>query len=322
MPAAPKPAPAPEAPGKSSARPADPDLADSPSALDRLATWSQLSLPHHPLSRAMHALARSRNALLRRALIGYFLHRFGIDLSEAEREEPARYRSLNDFFTRALKPGARPLDPDPRALLSPVDGSVSQAGTLSGNSLLQAKDHRFDLAALLGGSEERAAPFRDGSFATLYLSPRDYHRVHAPVDMRVRELVYVPGRLFSVNPATTRALPRLFARNERLAVLAETPAGPLALVMVGALFVGSIELVWAGELTPPPGRRIRSWSYGQAAERPELARGAELGRFNLGSTVILVFGRDAVDVNEELLPGARLRMGESIGRMRERSAEI
>jgi phosphatidylserine decarboxylase len=188
---------------------------------------------------------------------------------------------------------------------------VSQAGVAAGAALFQAKGRTFDLVRLLGGSAERAAPFRGGSFATLYLSPRDYHRIHMPLAGTLREMVCVPGRLFSVSPATTRTVPELFARNERVAAVFDTDAGPLALVLVGAVFVGSIETVWHGVVTPPREREVRRWEYPLGAVR--LEKGQELGRFNMGSTVIVLFGKDAVRWRPELVPERRVRMGETVG---------
>jgi phosphatidylserine decarboxylase len=201
-----------------------------------------------------------------------------------------------------------------RVVCCPVDGAVSQIGVADDDRLLQAKGRTFSLAALLGGDPERARPFRGGAFATLYLSPRDYHRIHMPLAGRLREMVHVPGKLFSVSPLTTRVVPELFARNERVAALFDTPAGPMAVVLVGAINVASIETVWAGAITPPLGKTVRRWSYppnGEGAVR--LDKGAELGRFNMGSTVILLFGRDAVRWEPAIRAGATVRMGQGLG---------
>ena len=280
--------------------------------IDHCKAIPQRFLPHHLLSSGMHALARSRNRLIRKGLIRFFLRRFNIDLSAAEIQDPDAFATFNDFFTRALRAGARTIAVGDKVLVSPVDATISQLGRLEDGAILQAKGKHFDVVNLLGGDETRAQPFRDGSFATLYLSPRDYHRIHMPIDGTLREMVYVPGRLFSVSPATTRALPGLFARNERVALLFDTDQGPLALVLVGALFVGSIETVWAGEITPPPGRRTRRWQYDPKSGPGRIAKGEEIGRFNMGSTVIVLTGPDALRWESRLQPGQHLALGERI----------
>jgi phosphatidylserine decarboxylase len=262
----------------------------------------------------MEKLTRSRARWFKDPLIRWFSRAYRIDWDEAQFRSPGAYPTFNAFFTRELRPGARPVDPAPRAVVSPVDAAVSQAGVAGGAALFQAKGRTFDLVRLLGGSADRAAPFRGGPFATLYLSPRDYHRIHMPLAGTLREMVCVPGRLFSVSPATTRVVPELFARNERVAALFDTAAGPLALVLVGAVFVGSIETVWHGVVTPPRERQVRRWAYPEGAIR--LEKGQELGRFNMGSTVITLFGKDAARWRPELVPGRRVRMGEAIADVR------
>lgn len=252
---------------------------------------------------------------VKNTLIGRFLRRYDVDMREAQIEDPLAYESFNDFFTRALKPDARPLDATPGAVLCPADGSVSQAGRIVGGRIFQAKNHHFDLLDLLGGDAERAAPFTDGSFATIYLSPRDYHRVHMPVSGVLREMVYVPGRLYSVNPLTARSVPGLFARNERVVCIFDTPAhGPMALVLVGAMIVASVQTVWAGRIAPHrPDLVVTRYQGAQAAQ---LAQGAEMGRFLLGSTVVALFGRDRVDWTDLAEPGGAVRMGQALGRAR------
>jgi len=279
---------------------------------DRLRTLPQYVLPHHLLSRGVWRLTRWRAPWFKRWAIRRYVRTFDLDLSEAEVEDLEAYPHVNSFFTRALKPRARPIDPDPAAVVSPVDGTVSQAGAVREGRLIQAKGHAFSLAELFADAEW-ARRMEGGRFATLYLSPRDYHRVHAPLDLRLLEMIHVPGRIFSVNPRTTRSVPRLFARNERVVAFFDSPAGPLAVVLVGAIFVSSIETVWAGEVTPPAGRRVRRWDYRERDLR--YARGMEIGRFNMGSTVILVAPRGGLEWNEDLKPGRRLRMGRAIGRL-------
>lgn len=277
---------------------------------DQLKTLWQYPLPQHALSRLTHRLARSRNRVLKNWLIHAFIRRFKVDLSEAVRTAPTAYISFNDFFTRALRPDARPVAPEPEAIACPVDGRISQIGYIERNFILQAKGRGFTTEELLGDAAT-AARFADGAFATLYLSPRDYHRVHMPLDGSLRHMRHIPGRLFSVNPPAVRRVPRLFARNERISSIFDTPAGAMAVVLVGALNVGSIETVWAGELTPPRGRQIRDWAY--QPREVHLQKGAEAGRFNLGSTVVLLFERECVRWDTDLVADDRLLTGQRLG---------
>lgn len=293
----------------------DPTAVDAPATLgDHLRNLPQYLLPQRVLTRLTYRLARVRTPWFKDALIRGFARRFRVDLSEALDPDPRAYRDFNAFFTRSLKPEARPVAPGDRVVCCPVDGTVSRIGLADADTLVQAKGRSFSLTALLGGDPERARPFRNGAFATLYLSPRDYHRIHMPLAGRLREMIHVPGKLFSVSPLTTRMVSDLFARNERVAALFDTPAGPMALVLVGAINVASIETVWAGTITPPLGKIIRQWSYppnGEGAVR--LDKGAELGRFNMGSTVILLFGPGAVCWEPGLQAGMAVRMGRWLG---------
>ena len=282
--------------------------------IDRLLkVWPQYILPHHLLSRAMHFLARLQGGALSHAAIRFVVKSYGVDLAEAERENVQDYASFNDFFTRTLKSSARPLDDAPEAVVSPVDGTVSQAGEIHDGRVFQAKGREFTTAELLG-DEELAATFDNGEFATIYLSPRDYHRIHMPCDGTLLRMTHIPGRLFSVNPLTTRSVPRLFARNERVVTIFDTPFGRMAQVLVGAIFVSSIETVWAGEVTPPAGQYIRSWKYGprEAAGEVHLGKGDEMGRFNMGSTVILLFEPRAVKLAESFLEAQKVQLGQRI----------
>lgn len=282
---------------------------------DWLKAWPQYPLPQHMLSRVVHRLARNESPGFKRWLIRAFARRFRVDMSEALTPDLDSYASFNAFFTRALRADARPLAAAGAAC--PVDGSVSQRGTIHDGRIFQAKGRSFSTLELVGGNEDIAQHFTDGSFATLYLSPRDYHRIHMPLDGHLRQMVHVPGRLFSVNPPTTRAVPRLFARNERVVTVFDTPAGPMALVLVGALFVASIETVWAGEVTPPHGRQIRRWDYPAAGDGSvKLARGEEMGRFNMGSTVIVLFGQDAAGWAPEIEADAPVRVGQALAQVR------
>lgn len=269
-------------------------------------------LPQHGISRVIHALARWRWRPWKNLLIRSFTRIFAVNVSEAANAGPEPYESFNAFFTRALTPGVRPLDDTPGVVVSPVDGHVSEAGTVTAGRLIQAKGRDYGVTELLGGDTAIAEPFLDGCFATLYLSPRDYHRIHMPVAGTLERMLHVPGRLFGVSRPLVRHIPGLFARNERVVTLFETSHGPMAMVLVGAIGVGSIETVWAGEVTPPRGHRIRSWDYRHAPI--ELAAGDEMGRFNMGSTVIVLFANPAVEWNAELIAEQPVQMGCAIGK--------
>jgi phosphatidylserine decarboxylase len=268
----------------------------------------QQLLPLHALSRAMHRLARSRQPLLRKVFVRSVLKAYPqIDLGEAAQPDPGAYESFNAFFTRALRPGARPVASGPGEIACPVDGTLSQLGAIESGSLVQAKGMSYTSAALLADAGA-AVRYAGGSFACLYLAPYNYHRIHMPVDGRLLATRYVPGTLFSVNAATARTIPNLFARNERVVCEFETATGPLALVLVGALFVGSIETVYAGEINRPAvrGGGVRDIASGNGLQ---FARGQEIGRFNMGSTVVALFGR-GVRFADRLGPGAAVRCGQ------------
>jgi phosphatidylserine decarboxylase len=277
----------------------------------------QYLLPQHLLSRLMYRLARLEAAPFPWFSIRAFVRLNCVDLSEAEHSDPSDYPSLAAFFTRALRPGVRPLDPDPAAVISPVDGKISQLGTIHGGHLIQAKWHDYTVGDLLDGETAVSRQFDGGTFATIYLSPRDYHRVHMPLAGDLTEMSYAGGRLFSVNRMTAELVPGLFARNERVMSLFDTEVGPMAMVLVGAIFVGGIETVWAGEVTPAmPGVWSRRHNYRIDSPHVRLERGEEMGRFNLGSTVILLFPPGAVTWDESLTPGDEVRMGQRIGTRR------
>ncbi|MEJ2895974.1 archaetidylserine decarboxylase [Bordetella avium] len=277
---------------------------------DQIFIASQHLAPHHLVSRGMGLLADSRIPALKNAMISRFVQRYNVDMSEALVEDPLAYPCFNDFFTRALKPDARPLDDDSANVLSPADGTISQLGPIREGRIFQAKGHSFGLTALLGGDAERAAPFEGGDFATIYLSPRDYHRVHMPVTGTLREMVHVPGRLFSVNPLTANTVPDLFARNERVVCIFDTAYGPMAVILVGAMIVASVETVWAGLVTPHK-REVRSTRYGPQ-EPIVLERGAEMGRFKLGSTAIVLFGPGRIRWFDTPSVRGPIRMGETL----------
>ncbi|MHB8816956.1 MAG: archaetidylserine decarboxylase, partial [Steroidobacteraceae bacterium] len=250
---------------------------DSPTLRARLFVAMQYLLPQHFLSRQVHRLARSRLKPVKNALIGAFVRHFRPDMSDAADPEPRDYPSFNAFFTRSLRPGARPCDPDRRALSSPVDGTVSQIGRLDGSALLQAKGHGYSVEALLGGASGWAERFVGGSFATLYLAPYNYHRIHMPAAAALRAAWFIPGKLFSVNAATAAAVPGLFARNERVVCAFEEGPLAFALALVGALFVGSIATVWHGEVTPCSPRRAADLPLDTGRAPMRLERGAEMG---------------------------------------------
>lgn len=273
----------------------------------------QYPLPHHALSRVMHKLTRCQNVAFKNAFINTIVKLYKVNLDEAQEPNPAAYPSFNAFFTRTLKPEVRALCQEPGALLCPADGAVSQIGDISAGRIFQAKGKDFSAVELLGGDAERAKPFENGKFATIYLSPRDYHRLHMPLQGALREMIHVPGRLFSVNAATANTVPNLFARNERVAAIFDTEAGPMALVLVGAVFVASIETVWHGEVTPPAGTEVRVWDYSE--DVLVLDKGAEMGRFNMGSTIIVLFGENAVGWEEVLKAGDVVRMGQKLGQV-------
>jgi phosphatidylserine decarboxylase len=275
-----------------------------------LFVWFQYLLPQHALSRLVLRATRVRAPWFKNALIRAFLKLYTIDMSEAVQPEALRYASFNEFFTRALRADVRSLARESREIACPVDGAISELGKIEGTSLLQAKGRHYTLEELLA-SRGWAGHFAGGSFATLYLAPFNYHRVHMPLKGRLRETVYVPGRLFSVNAVTASRVPRLFARNERVLTWFDTDFGEFALVLVGALNVGSIATVWAGDITPAP-RRVASVL---PAQDISLEKGEELGRFNMGSTVILLFQKDRARWHDELRAGASVRLGQSLGRL-------
>ena len=281
----------------------------------RLFVALQYLLPQHALSRLVHAVARSDLPLLKNALIRAFCNHFRPDMSAAEEGNPLSYPSFNAFFTRALRAGARPGDPDPAAIASPVDGSVSQVGRLDGSWLVQAKEHAYTLESLLADEPAWAAAFRGGSFATLYLAPFNYHRVHMPLAGTLRAAWYVPGQLFSVNATTAAAVPGLFARNERVVCVFDTPAFSFAVVLVGALFVGSMSTVWHDEVTPRAPRHKCALPVDASRAPLALARGAELGRFNMGSTVILLLPPGRGAWRASLRAGEQVQVGTTLGQL-------
>lgn len=278
--------------------------------MQKLFIASQYLLPQHLLSRAVGRLAASETPWLKNAFIRWFAQRYNIDMTEAANADLTSYPSFNAFFTRALRAGARPIDQAAQSIVCPADGAVSQAGRIENGRILQAKGQWYSALELLGGDKELAATFDDGDFATIYLSPRDYHRVHMPITGRLQRTIYIPGDLFSVNQTTADNVPRLFARNERLVCLFETACGPVAVILVGAMIVAGIETVWAGQSAPTTQRQIHCETPTAAVS---LDKGAEMGRFKLGSTVILLFGKDVMSWRDSFTAGTAVRMGEAIG---------
>lgn len=269
--------------------------------MDKFKVGLQYWIPQHGLTRLMGKLASAKAGVLTTAVIRWFIRHYRINMDEALHSDPKHYATFNDFFTRELRPDARPLVEDEQVLVHPADACVSQFGQIQEGQLIQAKGHSYSAQALLGGDAELAQRFEQGLFATLYLSPRDYHRVHMPCDGTLREMIYVPGELFSVNPLTAENVPNLFARNERVVCIFDTPFGLMAQVLVGATIVGSIELVWAGTVTPPRGNSVYRWQYpAQGDKAIRLQKGQEMGRFKLGSTVINLFENNRLQFDESM----------------------
>jgi phosphatidylserine decarboxylase len=280
-----------------------------PLVSDRRKVLPQYVLPKRGLTAFAGRVASRERGPTTTRLVRWFVRKYGVDLSEAVESDPAAYASFNEFFTRALKPGARPIA---RAdLVCPVDGTISQFGAIEHDQVLQAKGHRYSTTALVGGDHALAERFHDGTFATLYLSPKDYHRIHMPCDGTLVRMIHVPGSLFSVNPVTARGVPRLFARNERVVCVFESDLfGLFVLTLVGATIVGSMATVWHGVVNPPRVRRVREWQYPERAV--QLKQGEEMGRFLLGSTVVLLFPKRALRFNPRWQPGATIRLGEAM----------
>ncbi|EPR0416074.1 archaetidylserine decarboxylase [Enterobacter hormaechei] len=279
---------------------------------NRLFVLAQYLVPQHLLSQLTGYVARNRVHWFKTRLINAFIARYGVDMRAARGETAEDYENFNAFFTRRLKVHLRPIATRPQDIASPADGTVGQFGTLESDTLVQAKGHKYSLQDLLGGDTERALPFINGEYATIYLSPRDYHRVHMPLTGTLREMVYIPGKLFSVNSVTTGAVPRLFARNERVVCRFDTEQGPLAIVLVGAMIVSSIHTVWHG-LVSPHADMIQTFTYLETDNTAiRLNKGDELGHFMLGSTVIMLFGANQMQWDKALLSGQSINFGEAM----------
>ncbi|MEG1325314.1 MAG: archaetidylserine decarboxylase [Janthinobacterium sp.] len=278
---------------------------------DRLAVLPQYLLPKGALTNFAGRIAGAKGGAMTTRLIRWFVGRYNVNMDEALDPDITHYTSFNDFFTRALRPDARPLAQ--ADYVCPVDGRISQFGTIDKDQIFQAKGHNFSTTALVGGDAALAAQFEHGSFANLYLSPRDYHRIHMPCDGRLTRMIYVPGELFSVNPTTARGIPGLFARNERVVCVFDTANGPFVMTLVGATIVGSMATVWHGVVNPPRTGQVRDWSY--ANDNVVLKQGDELGRFLLGSTVVMLFPKDTVAFNANWQPAGPVQLGEVMGNL-------
>ena len=281
----------------------------NPVIKEKLLSWLFIALPHHLVSRLVFHLTRFRGPLVK-PMIRWFVKTYKVDMSDALHEELDDYITFNDFFVRALKPSARPLAIQENAIACPADGRVSECGEIMNGYMLQAKNQFFSVEDLIGGDKNLAKMFMGGRFATIYLAPHNYHRIHMPINGRLKQMIHVPGRLFSVAPWTVRQVSRLFARNERLVCLFSTPSGPMAIILVGAINVAAIETVWSGLVTPPKGKKISEYDYSHTTK--DFSKGAEIGRFNMGSTVILLT-TEKVNWSKGLKAGQPLMMGQAIG---------
>lgn len=288
---------------------------------EKLFAVLQYLTPQHALSRTAGYIARSEHPWIKNTFIRWFAKRYDIDMSLALEEDPLAYKSFNDFFTRALKPGARPIDTASNSIVCPADGAISQLGDIADGRIFQAKGQTYTARELLGGDSALAAEFAGGTFATVYLSPRDYHRVHMPYTGKLRRMIVVPGDLFSVNNATANQVPRLFSRNERAVTIFDTDIGPMAVVLVGAMIVAGIETVWAGDVAPIK-RQIQTTDYSDTPSTITLDKGVEMGRFKLGSTAVVLFAKDKMKWSEHYTAGAPTLMGAAMGNVQPAQAEL
>lgn len=277
--------------------------------MSKLFCLLQSCLPQHGLTRLIGYFANLKCPTFKNWLIHRFIKTYDVNMAEAIEPDYTKYSSFNAFFTRHLKPELRPIDADDKAIISPVDGGICYFGSIQKGQLFQAKDHNYSLTALLGGDESLAQQYQEGAAITLYLAPRDYHRIHQPFSGKLRSMIYVPGKLFSVNLVTQANIPGLFARNERVICEFDTAFGPMAVIFVGAMIVGSISTTWQGVVTPHRPRVIRRWDY---PEKTEIEKGQELGFFSLGSTVILLFPKNKIEWSETLALNAPIKLGQKI----------
>ncbi|MEZ8859755.1 archaetidylserine decarboxylase [Vibrio sp. 10N.247.311.51] len=278
--------------------------------MDKIKVGLQYWIPQHGLTRLVGKLASAKAGGLTTAIINWFIKQYKVNMDEALHSDPKHFKTFNEFFVRELKEGMRPIAEGESVIVHPADARVSQFGPITDGQLIQAKGHNYSARELLGGDAALADEFKDGEFATLYLSPSDYHRVHMPCDGTLRQMIYVPGDLFSVNPLTAENVPNLFARNERVVCIFDTEFGPMAQVLVGATIVGSIEQVWAGTITPPRGNSVYKWDYpAQGDKAIILKKGEEMGRFKLGSTVINLFAKDTIKFDDTMQNGEKTVLG-------------
>jgi len=278
---------------------------------ERIKIAMQYAMPKHAISRLVGKLAAAKMGWLTTKLIDVFIKVYNINMSEAKLKNASDFATFNDFFTRELEEGARTIDQDADTLCYPVDGAISQQGDIVEGKLIQAKGFDYSLTSLLGGDARTAAPFQQGKFSCIYLAPKDYHRIHMPMAATLREMIYVPGELFSVNPLTANNVPDLFARNERVVTIFDTEHGALAMVLVGATIVASIETTWAGTITPPAGKDIFRWQYpATGVDAMTFKKGDEMGRFKLGSTVVSAFAPNMVEFAPDAGPETVTRLGE------------
>lgn len=278
---------------------------------DKLVILPQYLIPHHVLSLAMYRLTRCEMVWFKNLFIRFIVKQYKVNVAEAAQTDLAYFPSFNAFFTRELRAGARIIAGDEQTVVSPVDGVISQLGAIEAGQIVQAKGFDYSIESLLGGDLELANQFEQGQFATIYLSPKDYHRIHMPLTGKLRQMTYIPGKLFSVSPRTARTVPNLFARNERVVTVFDTQQGPLVVVLVGAIFVGSMETVWSGQVTPPYGNDIQHWTY-QGDEAITLNKGEELGRFNMGSTIVMLLPKQAEPFLSQWSAQSPIQLGQAM----------
>ena len=288
----------------------EPSFKGKPVSLwDKIVTLPQYLIPQHVLSLVMYRVTRCEVVWFKNLIISTIIKQYRVNMAEAAEMNLDSYSSFNAFFTRLLRNGVRPISES--EIVSPVDGVVSQVGLVTSGQIVQAKGHEYSVLALLGDDDAVTSEFVGGQFATIYLSPKDYHRIHMPVTGTLRKMRYIPGKLFSVSPRTVRAVPDLFARNERVAVTFDTDFGPIVVVLVGAIFVGSMETIWAGQITPNYGKVIQQWTY-DGEQAITIEKGQEMGRFNMGSTVVVLVGKDAALFNDQVEAEATIQLGNAM----------
>ncbi len=292
-----------------------PENQPEPNLINKIKAALTYPLPHHFLSHIVYQFMRIKNPQVKDLQITMMAKAFNINLSESKLKAPDAFPDFNSFFTRELREGVRKFEDGEAMLCSPVDGKVSQMGDIDGSSIFQAKGHSFTLQKLLGDDQVLASNYLNGKFATIYLSPRDYHRIHMPCSGKLKRIIHIPGRLFSVAPYTVTTVPGLFARNERVACVFDTEFGEMIMILVGAIFVSSMDTVWTGTITPPGAKKVTEIDLSNAQRSLDIEKGEEMGRFNMGSTVILLFPKDKVTLNDRLSAGSTLRLGNGIGRV-------